>query len=125
MVGKNSYDNSGAEVDIRDLGTNRRIAVKRRMDNNRIFLHHSDGLYNSKMGEAAKSILNVFGYTGLFFAFISNIKVAPFISLAIGIISTLWALFRMLKMMEDWLIRRSERKRSDREYDEDYNKKAG
>lgn len=119
MVGKNFDVDSGTEINLRDIDSDRRFAIKRRMDNNRIFFHHSNGVYNSKMGEAAKAILNVFGFTGLFFAFISNLKVAPYLSLAIGIISTLWAMFRMLKMMEDWLIRRAERKQAERDYKRD------
>jgi hypothetical protein len=119
MVGKDFNVDIGTEINLRDLDFDRRIAIERRMDSNRIFLHHRFRIHNNKMGEAAKAILNIFGFTGIAFAFISNLKVAPYLSLAVGIISTLWAFFKMLKMMEDWLIRRAERKEAERNYRRD------
>lgn len=75
------------------------------------------------MGTALR-IFNTFGFTGLFFGFITNWNVNPLVSLAIGFISTVWAFFKMLKMGEDWLYRRAERKLKDleakKEKDADY-----
>jgi hypothetical protein len=119
MVGKDFNGDSGTEVNLRDLDFNRSFISERRVGFNGIYLLNRFRVHNTKMGEAAKTIMNIFGFTGIFFAFISNLKVAPYLSLAIGIISTLWAMFRMLKMMEDWLIRRAERKEAERNYKRD------
>ena len=110
MVSKNTDDYCGTEVDLRDIDFDRRVAIERRMDTNGVFLRPGFRLHNRQMGEAAKVILNVFGFTGIIFAFIANLKIAPVLSYTLAVISILWALFRMLKMMEDWLIRRAERK---------------
>lgn len=115
MGSKNFSIHRDGKTNLRIVSIDKDIEYKRRMGINGIHFFNRLRIYYSKMGEAAKTLLNIFGLTGLFFGFISNIKVAPAISLTIGIISTVWAFFRMMKMGEDWLYRRAERREKERE----------
>ena len=81
---------------------------------NGFLVRHNARLYTTKMGEITVKLLNVFGLTTLIFGFIANLPNA--ISVAIGLMSLVWVMFRVLKMREDWLFRRSERRKHERDY---------
>ena len=123
MGNKNVYVDRGGKTPLRVVGADGSIKDKRKVDINGIHVFDSSRIYNSQMGEAAKILINIFGLTGLFFGFISNISVAPYISLAIGVISTAWAFFKMMKMWEDWRYRRAERRQKEHETDNKLNHK--
>lgn len=65
------------------------------------------------MGEITAKLLNLLGVTGVLFAFLANLPNA--ISVSMGIMMSVWLGFRILKMREDWLMRRSERRMHERE----------
>jgi hypothetical protein len=72
-------------------------------------IRNGNRLYNSKMGEVAVKILNVFGLMGLVYGFVSNLS--NIVSVFIGIGSLMWIVYRGLKERENWLHRKAERKR--------------
>jgi hypothetical protein len=123
MGSKNFHVDRSRKANLRVVGINGGIEDKRKVGSNGFHFFNRVRIYYSKMGETAKILMNVFGITGLFFGFISNIKVAPYISLAIGIISILWAFFKAMKMFEDWLMRRAERREKEHEVNNKINHK--
>lgn len=87
-----------------------------------VYIYHHDRIHTNKMGTLAAKLINILGLTTVFFAFLANINVSPFISICLGTIAIGWSFFRMMKMWEDWRIRRVERRTMEKNFN-DNNKK--
>ncbi len=113
MDRKNVYMGSIGEVGISFGHTVDMDKAKRFSRTDGIHIHHRNRLYNSKMGEITVKILNWVGFTGMIYAFIANLSNS--LSIVIGIGSAIFLIFKILKMREDWLFRKAERKRHELE----------
>lgn len=113
MAYKNNDMHSGAQTHLRNPGDDRGSKIKRALDHNGLFFRNSFRLHNRKMGEITAKLLNLLGATGVIFAFLANLPNA--ISVSLGMMMLVWLGFRVLKMREDWLMRRSERRVHERE----------
>lgn len=115
MARKNVSSNRNSETFVRDRSIDRVVESKRQLADHGNFIHYRDRIYDYKMGEAAVKLLNLLGVTSMIYAFIANIQMQPFISICIAAVSLVFGVFKVLKMREDWLFRRSER--MEREHD--------
>lgn len=110
---KNVYMDSGNKIDLYRRTHNGMDKAERLRGNNGIYFHNGDRVHNTKMGEIAKSLGNILGWTSAFFAFLANLP-NP-VSFILGIGSAMFIYYRALKVREDMLIKRVERK--EKEYD--------
>lgn len=71
-------------------------------------------LYSTKMGEiTGKFFINFLGITASIWGFLANLP-NP-VSILLGIVSLMWATYKMLEKREDWLYRRSERRKHEKD----------
>ena len=108
---------SGNKNDISERTYFRMDKGERLRSSNGIYIHHGNRIHNTKMGELAKSLGNILGWTGALFAFLANLPLNP-ISILIGIGSAVFIWYKALKMREDMLIRRVERKEKEHAFNE-------
>lgn len=112
MGSKNIYMDSDTKSSV-SFGDNFGMDKAQRLrSNNWIYIHNSIRIYRKQMGEiTGKAILNIAGIAGVLFGFLSNLN--NILSVFIGIGSLMYLVFRGLKERENWLHRKSERKRQE------------
>lgn len=113
VAAKNIYMGSNSKIHLPSVGGSELGSTKQDGGTDWFLVRTNLGIYNKKMGEIAVKLLNVTGLMALIFGFIANLPNA--ISVAIGVMSLVWIGFRILMMRENWLLRRSERRKHERD----------
>lgn len=83
------------------------------MGDNGYNIYSNTRIHTGKMGEIAAKFINVIGLSGIVFGFLTNLNNE--LSVLLGMISFGWGMYKMLKEREDWLYRRSERRKHENE----------
>lgn len=101
-----------------------RAATISKRDGSDIYNTHKHN--NPKMAESIfEKILNIFGLSvyiiGIVANWFSNMNVG--LSILLGVVGLVWASFRALKMKEDWLVRKIERRSMQRKEKETLERK--
>lgn len=113
MGGKNIYMGSNSKIHLSTFDSSKTDKAERFSSLNGLFIRNCLRIYDKKMGEITAKLLNFLGVTTLFFGFISNLP-NP-ISILVGIVSLMWVTYKTLKERENWLYRRSERRKHERD----------
>lgn len=113
MDNKNIHIDIGTKIIIRNTGNDRGNQDQRRMDTHGNYFRNHTRIYNSKMGEFSVKLFNIAGLTGSIFGIFSNLN-SP-IAFIMGMIGVGWGLYHMLEKRENWLHKRSERRKHERE----------
>lgn len=114
MVAKNFYMGSNNKIYL-PIISNSEVDKAKRLGSTDWFLVRTNiGIYTKKMGEiGGKLLINLLGITTTIFGFLSNLPNA--ISAAIGLMSLIWVVYHILDKRETWLMKRSERRKHERE----------
>lgn len=113
MVAKNFYMGSNTKISLPPSGSNEVDTTQQNGGADWFLVRTNLGIYSKKMGEITAKLLNILGITGAIFGFIANLPNA--ISVAIGLMSVLWLTYRILEKREDWLMKRSQRRKHERD----------
>ena len=113
MVTKNIYMGISNKIHLSATSSSEMDKAKRLGGTDWFFVRTNLGIYSKKMGEITAKLLNLLGLTTVFLGFLSNLP-NP-ISVLLGIVSFMWALYRALKERENWLMRRSERRKHEKD----------
>lgn len=102
------------KIHLPPVGSNEHFASKQDGGINWFYFRTNYRLYSKKMGEiTGKFLLNILGITTTIWGFLSNLP-NP-VSILLGIVSLMWATYKMLEKREDWLYRRSERRKHEKD----------
>lgn len=103
---------SNFKAGIRSRSDIRLDKIERLPTNNGYHIHNGARIYNKKMGEIALKFLgNAGGWTAVIFAFLTHFDFTNPLSVVLTLGSAMFVWYKALKERENWLYRRSERRK--------------